>query len=224
MTSPERVPADESHAGAPGLPGAAGSAAASGVSGAPGISGAPGSAATPGPDGAPGPAVVLIGPMGAGKTSVGRRVARALGTTFTDTDKLVVRDHGPIRDLFLAHGEPHFRALEREAVVEALGRGGVVALGGGAVLDPLTRERLTAHRVVLLTVSPHVVASRIHGDERPLLGGEDPAERWLRIFEERRPIYESTAHIAFDTSSGPLSRVVDDIVAWAQSVPAQEAP
>ncbi|MFZ8757363.1 shikimate kinase [Microbacterium sp. HMH0099] len=170
----------------------------------------------------PGAAVVLIGPMGAGKTSVGRRVARALGATFSDTDKIVVRDHGPIRDLFLAHGEAHFRALEREAVVEALGRGGVVALGGGAVLDPQTRERLTAHRVVLLTVAPHVVASRIHGDDRPLLGGEDPVVRWQRIYEERRPVYEQAADIAFDTSSGPLARVVDDIVAWARRVPAGE--
>ncbi len=169
-----------------------------------------------------GSAVVLIGPMGAGKTSVGRRVARALGATFSDTDKIVVRDHGPIRDLFLAHGEAHFRALERDAVREALGRGGVVALGGGAVLDPLTRDRLTAHRVVLLTVSPQVVASRIHGDDRPLLGGEDPAQRWLRIYEERRPIYEATADIAFDTSSGPLSRVVDDIVTWAHRPQVEE--
>jgi shikimate kinase len=169
-------------------------------------------------------ALVLIGPMGAGKTSVGRRVARALGETFSDTDKIVVRDHGPIRDLFLAHGEAHFRAVERDAVAEALDRGGVVALGGGAVLDPVTRERLTHHHVVLLTVAPHVVASRIHGDERPLLGGEDPAERWLRIYEERRPIYEAAADIAFDTSSGPLAGVVDDIVAWARRVPAQEAP
>lgn len=169
-------------------------------------------------------ALVLIGPMGAGKTSVGRRVARALGRSFRDTDKIVVRDHGPIPALFLAHGEPHFRALERDAVAEALSSGGVVALGGGAVLDPVTRERLTHHRVVLLTVSPHVVASRIHGDERPLLSGEDPAERWIRIYEERRPVYEAAADITFDTSSGPLARVVDDIVAWAQSVPTQETP
>ncbi|MDQ1136646.1 shikimate kinase [Microbacterium sp. SORGH_AS 1204] len=173
-------------------------------------------------DAVPGPAVVLIGPMGAGKTSVGRRVARALGTPFTDTDKLVVRDHGPIPALFVAHGEPHFRALERDAVAEALARGGVVALGGGAVLDPVTRERLTAHRVVLLTVAPHVVASRIHGDERPLLGGEDPVARWQRIYDERRSVYERTADITFDTSSGPLVRVVDDIVAWARRVPAGE--
>lgn len=163
---------------------------------------------------------MLIGPMGAGKTSIGRRVARALDEAFSDTDKIVVRDHGPIRDIFDAHGEARFRALEREAVAEALSRGGVVALGGGAVLDPATRERLTAHRVVLLTVSPQVVASRIQGDERPLLGGEDAVTRWERIFEERRSVYEETADIAFDTSSGPLSRVVDDIVAWTRGVPA----
>ena len=80
-------------------------------------------------------AIVLIGPMGAGKTSVGRRVARALEVPFADTDKLVVRDHGPIPELFAHHGEGYFRALERDAVAEALERGGVVALGGGAVLD-----------------------------------------------------------------------------------------
>ncbi|MFX5684625.1 shikimate kinase, partial [Acinetobacter baumannii] len=85
--------------------------------------------------------LVLIGPMGAGKTSVGRRVARALGEPFSDTDKIVVRDHGPIPDLFRAHGEAHCRSRERDAVAEALERGGVVALGGGAVLDPVTRER-----------------------------------------------------------------------------------
>ncbi|MFG6277880.1 shikimate kinase [Microbacterium sp. 5K110] len=173
---------------------------------------------------APTAALVLIGPMGAGKTSIGRRVARALGRPFRDTDKIVVRDHGPIPEIFAAHGEAHFRDLERAAVAEALSAGGVVALGGGAVLDAATRERLAAHHVVLLTVAPHVVASRIHGDDRPLLDAEDPVERWLRIYEERRPVYESTAHIAFDTSSGPLARVVDDIVAWAQSVPTQETP
>lgn len=198
MTSPERVPSD-----------------------------APAADAAPEHGGASVPeraAIVLIGPMGAGKTSVGRRVARALGASFSDTDKIVVRDHGPIRDLFLAHGEAHFRALERDAVVEALARGGVVALGGGAVLDPSTRDRLAAHHVVLLTVAPNVVASRIHGEDRPLLGGEDPAERWRRIYEERRPLYEATADIAFDTSSGPLSRVVDDIVTWAHGAGVEEKP
>lgn len=162
-------------------------------------------------------AIVLVGPMGAGKTSVGRRVARALELPFTDTDKIVVRAHGPIPDLFVAHGEAHFRALERTAVVEALAGGGVVALGGGAVLDADTRADLRAHRVVLLTVQPHVIASRIGGEARPLLAGEDPVERWNRIFTERRPVYEEVADVEFDTSAGPLAAVVAKIVTWAQA-------
>ena len=159
-------------------------------------------------------AIVLIGPMGAGKTSVGRRVARALRRPFADTDKIVVRDHGPIPELFAVHGERHFRALERAAVREALASGGVVALGGGAVLDADTRADLRAHRVVLLTVQPHVVGSRIGGTDRPLLAGEDPVARWARIYEERRALYEEAADLALDASSGPLADIVTRIVQW----------
>lgn len=162
-------------------------------------------------------AIVLIGPMGAGKTSVGRRVARALEVPFADTDKLVVRDHGPIPELFARHGEGYFRALERDAVAEALERGGVVALGGGAVLDAGTRDRLRVHRVVLLTVAPHVVGSRLGGGDRPLLHGEDPVQRWNRIYDERRPVYEEVADLALDTSTGPMADVVDRIVAWVRA-------
>lgn len=161
-------------------------------------------------------AVVLIGPMGAGKTSIGRRVARGLGVPFRDTDRIVVRDHGPIPALFAARGEAHFRAVERAAVVEALATDGVVALGGGAVLNSETRKDLAAHRVVLLTVSPHIVASRIGRGDRPLLAGEDPVVRWMRIYAERRSVYEELADVTFDTSSGPLSAIVAQIVAWAR--------
>ncbi|HWT32947.1 MAG TPA: shikimate kinase [Microbacterium sp.] len=162
-------------------------------------------------------ALVLVGPMGAGKTSVGRRVARTMGLRFTDTDKVVVRDHGPIPELFVSLGEPAFRALERAAVRETLAKGGVVALGGGAVLDAATRAELAGHRVVLLTVSPRVVASRIAGTDRPLLSGEeDPVARWQRILAERMPLYEQVADVTFDTSSGPLSDIVTAIVAWAR--------
>ncbi|MFE1663458.1 shikimate kinase [Microbacterium sp. P02] len=165
----------------------------------------------------PASALVLIGPMGAGKTSVGRRVARELGLSFTDTDKIVVRDHGPIADLFTAHGEAHFRAVERTAVAEALDAGGVIALGGGAVLDAETRADLAQHDVVMLTVAPHIVAARLHGETRPLLSGrETPALRWERIYAERRPLYDELADITFDTSSGPLAAVVADIVRWAR--------
>ncbi|WP_460773847.1 shikimate kinase [Microbacterium sp. GXF7504] len=163
------------------------------------------------------PALVLVGPMGAGKTSIGRRVAKALGEPFVDTDARIVRAHGPIPEIFREHGEPRFREIEREIVVEALAGPGVVSLGGGAVLDARTRDDLAAVPVALLTVSPQVVAHRIAGGSRPLLDGEDPVTRWVRILEERKPLYDAVADIEFDTSRGPLSDVVTAIVSWVQT-------
>lgn len=163
----------------------------------------------------PSSALVLIGPMGAGKSSVGKRVARALDVPFFDTDAAIARENGPVERIFEEHGEAHFRRIEREAVVTALQAGGVVALGGGAVLDPGTQDDLAHHRVVLLTVAPRVVATRVRGSSRPLLQGDDPAARWRAIYEERRPVYERLADVTFDTSSGPMQDVVDRIVAWA---------
>ncbi|OYC95422.1 shikimate kinase [Microbacterium sp. Yaish 1] len=162
------------------------------------------------------PAIVLIGPMGAGKSSIGKKLARVLGTTFTDSDALVVRDHGPIERLFAEHGEERFRELERLAVAEALGRGGVVALGGGAVLHPGTRSDVASHRVVLLTVSEQTIASRLAGTTRPLLQGEDPVKRWREVAESRRELYEQLADARFDTSTGRIQDIVDAVAAWAQ--------
>ncbi|MDW4572521.1 shikimate kinase [Microbacterium sp. M3] len=170
----------------------------------------------------PSDAVVLIGPMGAGKTSIGKKAARALGIRFFDTDAAVVRDHGPIEQLFSEHGEAHFRALEREAVVEGLATGGIVSLGGGAVLHPETRVDLAARRVVLLTVSPRVVAGRVRDSNRPLLQADDAIERWTAIFEERRPVYEELADVTFDTSSGPVQDVVDALVSWVRGADEKE--
>ncbi|MFS0867413.1 shikimate kinase [Microbacterium sp. 179-B 1A2 NHS] len=166
-------------------------------------------------------AIVLVGPMGAGKTSIGKRLAKQLGTTFSDTDSLVVREHGAIADLFAAHGEPHFRRLERDAVVAALARGGVVSLGGGAVLDGDTRRDLASHDVVFLTVAPRVVARRLGTDaKRPLLSADDeetPIARWQRIYDARRPLYDSVADTTFDTSSGPLEMIVTAIADWTRT-------
>lgn len=159
-------------------------------------------------------AIVFVGPMGAGKTSIGKRVAKALGRTFTDTDRSVVAAHGPIPAIFEAHGEVRFREFERDAVIEALKSGGVVALGGGAVMDAATRADLAAHRVVLLTVEPRVVSARIRDSGRPLLDGGDAMAQWSRIAAERAPLYAEVADVSFDTSSGPLSAVSDAIVAW----------
>ncbi|MFC6324291.1 shikimate kinase [Microbacterium koreense] len=155
--------------------------------------------------------------MGAGKTSIGRRVARATDLSFTDSDAVIVREHGPIDEIFRAHGEAHFRSIERAVVAECLADRGVVSLGGGAVLDPATQRALTDHRVVLLTVHPRVVAGRIRHSSRPLLNGPDALERWTSIYEQRRPVYESLADVTFDTSSGPLSDVVTAIADWVRS-------
>lgn len=161
------------------------------------------------------PVIVLVGPMGAGKSSIGRRVARALRTPFTDTDKAIAAAHGPIPEIFATAGEAQFRAWEHEAVRAALGRGGVIALGGGAVLDDDTRMLLRAVPVVLLTVTAEAVGSRIRGQGRPLLSGEeDPLTRWSTILAEREPLYREVADATFDTSRMPMSKVADGIAEW----------
>ncbi|WP_181433628.1 shikimate kinase [Curtobacterium sp. MCPF17_002] len=165
---------------------------------------------------APAAPVVVIGPMGAGKSSVGKRVAKALGVPFTDTDRAIVREHGPIPGIFADRGESAFRELEAAAVRDAVATGGVIAVGGGAVTHAATREALAGARVVLLTVSPEAVADRIAGSDRPLLadGGIDA---WQTIMDARAATYAELAHAVFDTSRRPMSHVVDDVVAWLRS-------
>lgn len=167
---------------------------------------------------APTDTIALIGPMGAGKSSIGRRVAKQLGVPFTDSDAVIARTHGPIPALFAEHGEDGFRRLERNAVRESLASGGVIALGGGAVLHPDTRDDLATCRVVFLTVEPDVVVHRIRDGSRPLLSGSgDALARWTEIFEARRPLYEAAADVTFDTSRGPLQAVVDAVVRWTHA-------
>lgn len=161
------------------------------------------------------PPVVLIGPMGAGKTRIGKRVARILRTGFVDTDKVIVAENGPIPEIFATQGELHFRALERAAVVKALAGSDVVALGGGAVLDDETRADLTAHRVVLVTVSPEAVEPRIANGRRPLL--RDGLTDWERIYAERRHLYEQLARLTVDTSRRPIDSVAKEVAAWSKT-------
>jgi shikimate kinase len=161
------------------------------------------------------PSVVLVGPMGAGKTKVGRRVARLLGVDFVDTDKTIVAEHGPITQIFEQHGEPAFRALERAAVVDALAGDGVVSLGGGAVLDPATRDDLAGRRVVLLTVSARAVEGRLGQGKRPLI--RDGVSDWQRIFDERRALYEEVADLVIDTSHRPFDSIAEEVAAWART-------
>jgi shikimate kinase len=158
--------------------------------------------------------LVLIGPMGAGKTKIGRLVARSLGVPFIDTDKSIVADHGPITGIFADRGEPAFRELERDAVAAALAQPAVVSLGGGAVLHPDTQQELAGLTVVLLTVTGEAVSARIRTDKRPLL--KNGTGDWQRIYDERRPIYERLATISFDTSSEPIEHIAERIADWAR--------
>ena len=157
------------------------------------------------------PALVLIGAPGAGKTRIGKRVARLLDVPFIDTDKRIVALHGAITTIFENHGEPHFRALEREQVEKALGEPGVVSLGGGAVLNPQTQADLEPLRVVQLTVHPDALAGR-NLSNRPLL--KDGVEAWKRLVAERAPLYDRLADASFDTTTLPAERVASDIVRW----------
>jgi shikimate kinase len=156
--------------------------------------------------------VVLIGPPGSGKTKLGKRVAKALGLPFIDTDKRVVAEHGPISDIFGTHGEPHFRALERVAVAEALAEDAVVSLGGGAILDEDTQRDLEGRLVALITVSAEAVAERLEKDKRPLVTG---IESWQTLVDARRETYERLASRTWDTSNRPLDAIAEEIAQWA---------
>jgi shikimate kinase len=158
---------------------------------------------------------VFIGPMAAGKTKTGKRVARLLEVGFTDTDKAIVAEHGPVSEIFDTRGEAHFRALERDAVVRALASDDVVALGGGAVLDLDTRADLAGHRVVYLHATPEAIEARIDPDTRPLI--RSGIAEWERIFAARRPIYEALAHLTIDTSHGDFDDVAEEVIAWLRS-------
>lgn len=168
------------------------------------------------------PHLVLIGPPAAGKTRLGKRVARALGAPFVDTDRRIVAGHGPIAQIFSEHGEKYYRSLERAEVIRALGERAVVALGGGAIIDPLTQTDLLGHRVVLITVSPDAVAGRILGGSRPLITGIDT---WSALVASRREIYERLAIRTWDTSHRPIDQIAAEIARWiADDDPARIPP
>ena len=163
--------------------------------------------------------VVLVGPMGAGKTTIGRRVAKMLGVSFTDTDTRIASEHGPIPELFAQHGEAHYRQRESAAVVHALADGGVISLGGGAVTSAGTRELLREHPVVFLTVAADAVSERIRSGNRPLLArDQDPVTAWTQFYEQRRAWYEEVATVTVDTSRRPMHRIAEEVATWRRNL------
>jgi shikimate kinase len=160
------------------------------------------------------PVVVLVGPMGSGKTTVGTVLARRLGAALRDTDGDVEQVAGKsVSDVFVDDGEPVFRDLERAAVARALAEHpGVLALGGGAVLDPATQQALRGHTVVFLDVQVTDAARRIGlNRDRPLLLG-NPRAQWLRIMEKRRPVYERVATAVVPTDGRTPDEVADAVL------------
>lgn len=157
------------------------------------------------------PVVVLVGPPGAGKTTVGEVLAARLGVAFVDTDQVVERETGrTIADIFIEDGEEAFRALEVAAVGAALEGEGVVALGGGAVLSEETRARLAGHRVVYLEVGVDDASRRTGlNAARPLLRLGNPRATWVKLLAARRPLYEEVATVVVATDG----RAPEDVAA-----------
>jgi shikimate kinase len=162
---------------------------------------------------AAGPLVVLVGPPGSGKTTVGTLLAQRLGVDLRDTDADIVAAEGrEVSEIFVDRGEAAFRALERDAVRTALEQHrGVLALGGGAVLDPGTRDLLLGHRVVFLTVGLSDAVRRVGlGASRPLLLG-NVRGRLKALLDERYPLYREAAALTVDTDARTPEDIAEEI-------------
>lgn len=157
--------------------------------------------------------MILIGPMGAGKSTVGHRLANRIGVAFRDTDADVAARAGKsVQDIFVEDGEPAFRALERDAVAVAIAEhDGILSLGGGAVLDATTQDRLKDQTVVFLNVGLADAVKRVGlGQGRPLLIG-NVRGTIKKLLDERAPIYNAVATWVVDTDGRDAASVADEI-------------
>ncbi|MFF3565538.1 shikimate kinase [Streptomyces sp. NPDC002574] len=160
------------------------------------------------------PVVVLVGPMGVGKTTVGELLAERLGVTCRDTDADIVEAEGrPISDIFVEDGEEHFRALEARAVRTALAEHpGVLALGGGAILSEDTRGLLAGLPVVFLDMDVAEAVKRVGLDAaRPLLA-VNPRRQWRELMDARRPLYTEVARAVVSTQDRTPEDVAEAVL------------
>ena len=156
--------------------------------------------------------IVLVGFMGAGKSTVGSLLAARLGLAFTDSDQVIEQRAGrPVRQIFAEDGEPAFRALEHQVIAELLdGPALVLALGGGAAEYPRTRDKLAGAQVVYLQVSYDQALQRVGGDRgRPLLARPDLAA----LYERRLAVYAGVATLTVPTDGRRPEAVTEDILA-----------
>ncbi|MFJ5937492.1 shikimate kinase [Streptomyces sp. NPDC093071] len=161
-----------------------------------------------------GPLVVLVGPMGSGKSTVGALLAERLGAPYRDTDADIVAAEGrEISDIFVEDGEERFRALERDAVARAVAEHeGVLALGGGAVLDAGTRTLLAGLPVAYLSMDVEEAVRRVGlGAARPLLA-VNPRRQWRELMEARRHLYTEVARAVVTTDDRTPEEVADAVL------------
>ncbi|MQA15802.1 MAG: shikimate kinase [Pseudonocardiaceae bacterium] len=162
------------------------------------------------------PEVILVGPPGAGKSTVGALLAARLHVEFADADELIEARAGrSIADIFTTDGEPAFRALEEQAIAEALAApGGVLAVGGGAVLSERTRAALRGHRVAFLSVSMTEGMRRTGlSAARPLLAGVNPRATFKALLDARLPLYREVATWEVATEASSPDEVADEVLA-----------
>lgn len=163
------------------------------------------------------PRVVLIGPPGSGKTTVGRLLAQRLRVGFRDTDADVEQTTGrEIREIFITDGESFFRELEEQAVALALSEhSGVLSLGGGAVLSSVTRELLAEHCVVFLSVGLAQGARRTGlSTARPLLAGINPRATFKALLDARTPLYREVSKLELATDELTPDALADRVIEW----------
>lgn len=153
--------------------------------------------------------IVLVGPAGVGKTTVGKKLASALGLEFMDTDSLFVRDHGPIAEFFNSKGEAAFRKLEEDYFAHALRHKAVIATGGGVVLSEQNRKAMQVARVVYLMTDGTHMQKRLSQGNRPLI--KNGIEDWRRIYAARKNIYEAVADITINCSGQPIKKILAEI-------------
>lgn len=161
------------------------------------------------------PRLILIGPPGAGKSSIGRQLGKAMNLPFVDTDRRIEEEVGKkISDIFLEEGEKTFREYEKKVVLSEIEEGvGIVALGGGSILDPEVENRLESlkDRIIYLEVSISNAAPRVgFNKERPLLA-VNPRQQWIALMEKRRPLYEKLGGFRVSTDNKKPSEVVKEI-------------